>query len=197
MTNLISIWDNFLNEQNYMNKEMLETKICYYSDLFNAFNININTKAIEIGAGHGINTEIFVNIFNDYIATEPNLILFNELKKLKNKKYNKLIIENIDFENINIEKIDLLIFTFSFQYIENEICVNKINELLHINGFLLILLPFEPFMTTKNEEIIFNKNCEWRDKINKTIKLIIEMKKYRLIYFTKEENYIILLKKIE
>jgi hypothetical protein len=63
--------------------------------------------------------------------------------------------------------------------------------LLCKNGFLLILLPFEPF-----EFENFEKNDVWRDQINHTIKSIVSDKNYELLYFTVERNYIIFLKKI-
>ncbi len=186
-------WNEYENRE-YLSEKLLKYKISYFTNLFNKFGYDINKTVIEIGAGHGISSEIFASIFKNYIATEPNKLLFDKLLELKNNKYNHMIVKKTNLENMIMKddkKINMIIFAYSFQFIEYSICIAKINEFVCKNGFILILLPFKPF---KFED--FDKNKNWRKQINNTIKLIINDDNFELLYLTKEENYIILLKKI-
>ena len=188
-------WDDF-GDRGYMSDKLLNYNITYYRDLFEKFECDINKTVIEIGAGHGLSTEIFASIFKKYIAIEPNKVLFNKLSELKNNKYNDIVIKRAKFENIKIKddiKVNIVIFTYSFQYIKYDVCIAKVNEILYKNGFLLILLPFKPF---EFEDFNSIKNKKWRKQINTTITSIMSDENYELLYFTKNKNYVILLKKV-
>lgn len=196
-----NIWDNY-GEKDYMSLELLNYKILYFNKLFDNFDCDKNELVIEIGAGHGISSQVFSQIFSNYIVTEPNKYLFEKLTELKNsdEKYTNMTLyqtclEELNLDNISInEKVNLVIFSYSFQYIEYNKCFDKLDEILKVNGFLLIMLPFKPFVL--NEEFDDIKNKKWRKQINQSINNIIRNEQYELLMLEKEKNYIILLKKI-
>jgi 16S rRNA A1518/A1519 N6-dimethyltransferase RsmA/KsgA/DIM1 with predicted DNA glycosylase/AP lyase activity len=86
-------WITYGNRM-YYPTDILERQISYYRTLFESYKINMDEVALEIGAGHGINTEIFLNIFNKYIAIEPSESLFEKLEVFISEKYSN--------RNINI-----------------------------------------------------------------------------------------------
>ena len=107
--------DTFWNcyaDRNYKNSELLKEFSEYYKKLFAFYNCG-RESAIEIGAGQGINSEIFIDLFKNYYATEPNKLLFDMLEKLKINKYPKLMIGNKDASQLLKYKntVDFLIFT--------------------------------------------------------------------------------------
>jgi hypothetical protein len=79
---MTNIWNEYANRK-YMPEKLLKYKIDFFKTLFKKFKCDTNKTAIEIGAGHGISSEIFIAIFNKYIATEPNKIMFAKLLELK------------------------------------------------------------------------------------------------------------------
>lgn len=81
---------NIYVERPYMTTQMLDVKKHYFNTLLSKFDYK-KDSAIEIGAGQGIYTEVFIDMFQNYLATEPNKMLFNMLSillcsKYKNKK---------------------------------------------------------------------------------------------------------------
>ena len=80
----------FYKDRGYLSKELLNKKITFYTTLFEKFSIDThNQTVIEVGAGHGIMTEVFINLFKNYTAIEPDKTLFNELKILQKKNIQK------------------------------------------------------------------------------------------------------------
>ena len=92
--------------------------------------ITQDKTAIEIGAGHGIYTEVFVDLFKRYSAIEPDITLFDDLQLLVTTKYSdkniKLI--NTACENLLIDgQSSFMIFTHSFQFTDFEQCKHIID----------------------------------------------------------------------
>ena len=133
-----SKWDLW-KERKYHNDEQLKIFIDYYNLLFNKLNITTQNKsAMEIGAGHGISTEIFVPLFKKFYAIEPNEIFYNELKKLKNK-YKQLQTYNSSCEELKEtnDKINFVIFTYSFFCTNKKKSISIISKILKKNGYIL------------------------------------------------------------
>ena len=183
----------FYKERGYLSKELLNKKITFYTTLFEKFSIDThNQTVIEVGAGYGIMTEIFINLFKNYTAIEPNKTLFNELKKLQ-KKYTEMKILNYSCETIPLDgQLSFIIFTHSFQFTDFEKCKKIIDNLLKKNGHLLILLPKIPFIFSDN----FNSDnhINWRKKIINTIYFLLNMENYETVYIN--GMYDILIKKL-
>ncbi len=188
-------WSNYKNKE-YLSQEILDENKSYYSTLFTKFNIEtLNKTAIEIGAGHGMFTEIFINFFKRYSVIEPNNELFNELTTLINNKYNteKTRLIKTTCEDLQIKKqLSFVIFTHSFQFTNFEKCKKNIDKILKNNGYLLILLPFIPFQLNND----FDKNQKWRNQILNTINFLITMDGYNLLYLSLKKYYILLFQKI-
>jgi hypothetical protein len=91
-------------------------------------------------------------------------------------------------------KVDFLIFTNSFQFINPKVCEEVINKILCKDGFLLILLPLVSSIymeMPKNE-----KNKKWRKQILGTIKIILNMNNFELVCLdTTKGQHVLLLKK--
>lgn len=188
----IKRWDSYFEEKKYYDEDTLKHKIEYYSDLFKHFDCKTEIKyVIEIGSGHGKNTEIFVEMFEKYFALEPNNVLLNKLIKLK-KKYPNMKTGKYKCESLIklTNKVDFLIFANSFQFTDFNICEQVINKILSIGGFLLVLLPFVGIKSRIDEN--------WRKQLFKAIKYIINMNNFELLYIG---NYgfqqILFLKKIK
>jgi SAM-dependent methyltransferase len=185
-------WSSY-NELKYLSKELLNKRITLYTILFEKFNIDThNQTVIEVGAGYGRMTEVFINLFKNYTAIEPDKTLFNELKNLQ-KKYTELKILNYSCETIPLEgQLSFIIFTYSFQYTDFEKCKKIIDNLLKKNGHLLILLPKTPFIFSDN----FNnkKHTRWRKTIINTIHFLLNMENYETVYIN--GIYDILIKKL-
>ena len=184
-------WDRY-SERNYFNKSRLDKEISYYNTLFQCFDCNTRElTAIEIGAGHGIHTKIFVNSFKKYFATEPNDSLYGLLENLKTDKYNNLHTIQCgceDFEIAGKKQFDFVIFTNSFQFTDHVICKQKIDEILKINGYLLIILPNEPFY--QNNLIKDNKYMHrWRLQLIRTIKFLMKIENYQLLHILGKEYF--------
>ena len=171
-------WDEYKNK-GYLPKELLKKHKDFYTNLFklNKFNTNKLT-AIEFGAGHGMFSEVFGDMFKKYFATEPNKVLFNELVKVS-EKYNMTII-NAGCEDIKLDnkkKFDMVIFSNSFQFTDYDKCIEKISSLLKPDGCLLITLPRKPFMFK-----FYKENEIWRQQLIKTIKYLMNLEDYQLLF---------------
>jgi hypothetical protein len=71
-----------------------------------------------LSSGHGAITEVFINMFRQYLATEPNKKLYEELKNLKGK-YPTLKTSNVSCEEIVNGKFSFMIFSYSFLFTNN------------------------------------------------------------------------------
>lgn len=190
-----SIWSNY-KDKGYFTKEQLDNHKDFYKTLFTKLEINTQDKtAIEIGAGHGIYTEVFVDLFKRYSAIEPDTTLFDDLKLLVTTKYSDKSIKllNSTCENLLIDgQSSFMIFTHSFQFTDFEQCKHIIDRILKINGYLLILLPFIPCRLDDN----FKKNNNWRSQIMRTIAFLIGMEGYTLLYMINlKKSYVLLFQK--
>jgi len=146
-------WNVWMNKE-YYNEELLKEMRNYYKLLFDKLNIDTQNKsAIEIGAGHGITTEVFIPLFKKFTATEPNKFLYDELEKLKNK-YDTLLTINTSCEKLQEvnKKLSFIIFTYSFLFTNKQECINVCNKILKRDGYLLILDPFRPLKLDDNFE---------------------------------------------
>lgn len=181
-------WNTY-GQRQYLEDKLLTTHRNYYINLLEKFDCDINS-AIEIGAGHGIFTEVFGHIFERYLATEPNEVLFDKLTSLTIEKYNHITTKRYNCEEVlkYKYKVDFLIFTHSFQYIKPEVIKEVINKNLKDNGHILILLPFVAFEPTND--------IKWRKVILKVIKYILNMDNSDVIFLdTVKKSYVLLVQK--
>lgn len=185
-------WSNY-KERKYLTDEQLDNHKSFYSKLFEKYNIDTkNQTAIEIEAGHGIHTKVFVDFFKKYSAVEPNEELFEQLKTL-DSKYKDIRFIKSTCEDLPIEgQVSFVIFTHIFQFTNFEKCKETIDKILKENGYLLMSLPFVPFRFGDD----FEKNSKWRTEIIDTITFLINMEGYQLKYLDRAlGSYILLFQK--
>lgn len=166
----------FYKDRGYMSPELLQKKIKYYTKLFDYYNCDVsNMTSVEFGAGHGVYTEVFYNMFKNYTAIEPDEMLYNELERFTDITTGNYRCEDTPIDNS--KQLSFVIFANSFQCTDFENCMKVVNSILKINGYLLILLPIKPFRT-----IDFEKNQRLRKNITKTISYITSMTNYELLF---------------
>lgn len=191
----MSNWSSYKNRK-YLTEEKLKFYSNFYSQLFDSFKIDTKDQTvIEIGAGHGIFTEVFINFFKKYTAAEPNETLNESLKELIDDKYKdkEVKVLNSNCEDLDVKgELSFVIFTNSFQFTDFTKCKETIDKILKKNGHLLITLPFGPFMF-KDDKSVFDKQEKWRESIIKTITFLMNMQGYKVIYFNKMMAGVVLL----
>lgn len=105
-----------------------------YEKLFSYKTIDENSNLLEIGIGTGQATKPFLDKECSVTAIE----LGENLAKLaadKFKMYNKFKVVNSDFESVElVEKFDLLYSASAFHWIDPEVGLPKVYELLNENG---------------------------------------------------------------
>ena len=195
-------WKNW-GKVPYYNLESLIKISNIYKKLFKLYNINtLKMEVLEMGCGHGRFTLILNKMFKKIIAVDPEKILINMLNNKinemkinnKNNKNEKIITINSDCSNLKFnKKFDMVIFSYSFMWINNKKkCLLNVNKLIKKNGYLLIIEPIK-FMN-----ILDKKFIKPRKLMIDTIKITIKSNKYDLIHFCnlQKSNIIYLLKKI-
>jgi 2-polyprenyl-3-methyl-5-hydroxy-6-metoxy-1,4-benzoquinol methylase len=164
-------WDSWIKHPYATDEQSLKLgKVI--SDFFKKLKINTRKMTmLEIGAGHGIFTLILHKLFKSVLATEPNLKLFNALKKIK---INNIKVMQASAEELNIQqKVDMIVCMKSFEFIKNKKQILlKFNTLLKSKGYLLICEPIA-FLhyNSPNNKLMFD-----------TSQAITKSKKFKIIH---------------
>ena len=116
---------NIYAEKNYYNDEKLKKQIEDYSAFLKFKKINNFNKfdALEFGAGQGINTILFSNLFSKLLSTEPNDTLYSMLsKKIEEDDIKKNVkIQQTDLESFKINrKFDIIVLANVFLFIKDK-----------------------------------------------------------------------------
>lgn len=174
----------------------------YQIDIFSEYFPDLqNLDAIEFGAGNASKSIKLAELFNNYVAVEPNKILHSLAKKnCKNHDCSiKLINSNIENYNSN-KKYDLIIFINTFHFIENIDLLKVINNNLKSYGIIYIEEPKpipkgwgSPLLNISSPE--FNEK-KWNMKKNKLLEkknfLMNNMEEYNVDYYDMAKNIFVI-----
>lgn len=169
---------NIYAEKNYYNDEKLKKQIEDYSAFLKFKKINNFNKfdALEFGAGQGINTILFSNLFSKLLSTEPNDTLYSMLsKKIEEDDIKKNVkIQQTDLESFKINrKFDIIVLANVFLFIKDKKkALLKFSNLLKKKKYLLISEPFIFFSYKHNNQKLLQESVI---AINNT-------KKFEIIY---------------
>lgn len=169
-------WSNYFEIRPYYTQDDEQLKIKKLKNFFINNNIKFsNYSILEVGAGHGIFTNIFLSLFKKITSIEPNLELYKKL----NEKYDnkKLIKYNKSFENFkSSKKYDMIIFMNVFLFVENKNKVLiKLSKMLNSRKYVIIMEPAR-FINLNNKSL--NKKL-----MKDTIISINKSKKFELIHY--------------
>jgi ubiquinone/menaquinone biosynthesis C-methylase UbiE len=175
-------WSNW-KKNNYYTLEKRNFLIEIYKKFFKFHKINTKKmNIIEMGAGHGIMTLIFINLFNKILAVDPeeNLIKLLNKKIIDDNLSSKINTQIIGCEKFtNKKKFDMVIFTYSFMWIEDkQKCLLNISKVIKKNGYLLVI------EAAKFTMFLEKKFIKQRNLMNNTMETLIRSRKFVLIHFT-------------
>ena len=120
-------------------------------------NIPKNTKTIlDVGCGSGNLALKLLNAGYGVDGVIPSKYLAKAVNEKLNGKGNVFISK---FENVKLKKkYDLIVFSESFQYVNMELAIKKINESLTNDGYLLIC---DFFKLNVNEKSLMGGGHKW------------------------------------
>ena len=108
---------------------------------------------LEIGAGIGSFSKMYINKFTDITLTEAGTNNFNILKKKFINNKNIKISNNL-IQNIN-KKFNTIIYLNVLEHIENDVSeINDAIQKLNKDGYLIILVPAHQKLYTKFDKAI-------------------------------------------
>ena len=197
--------ENFFKKYNYI--KFIDNLIFYYISYYHMFcvqkffidsylpKINIKTKILEVGTGHGLQIDILKKLKKDVSLSiiENNSLIINNLKK--NYKDINLIKYDIQNQPFFKEKFNYLIVINVFESLQNfKKSIQNLNFILHKNSLCFFNFPIN--LISPDHKIIWN-NHNIIDKILSKKFITIKKKKF---YFnnnpkTKKYNYCLILKK--
>jgi len=111
------------------------------SDLLKRFikEIGVKGEFVEVGCGEGHNLELLSNMGLRGIGIDISEEAIN-LARNRNLKNVRLI--NADFNKVNLENKELVLFLFVLEHIEDDLkALRKINSFLKKGGHLIISVP--------------------------------------------------------
>ena len=172
-------WDAWVHRP-YYDSNQLARRVDWFRVLFAKSHIRTARKsAIEIGAGHGRATHIFVALFAKVIATEPNQILYGQLQGLE-QVYgaDRLQTHRVKCEDLRDMKTKFMVFSYSFAFVDKVKCLDIIDDVLQTNGHLLVLDTFRPLKLDDE----FDTNREFRELVMGSIQMLMSRPTLRLVY---------------
>lgn len=143
--------------KNHFNKNYIDyvnARPSYPKEIFinfsKYFNLNEKSKCLEIGAGHGIATQIIASLWNPNItAIEPGESLFN-IAQEQLYSFPKIVLINESYENFKTEtKYDCIYAATAFHWIDAKIKFSKSYELLNDNGVLFLFWNYFDFNSSE------------------------------------------------
>jgi len=165
-------WSSYYQNRPYFDKEKEQLMSERLQHFLSEYNIDFKTlTAIEIGAGHGIYTGIFIKTFKTVMAIEPNI----NLCKLLKSKYKKLQIYNKSIETLERKQThDVAIFANVFLFIQDKNHIlDKLSSL--INTYVLIMEPAK--------FLIFEKKHKIQKKMTSSVIAISSHANFDLIFY--------------
>ena len=170
-------WDDY-SDRPYFSHD-IETKykdrLSEFLDMYGITHTQ-DFKALEVGSGHGIYTNILHQVFGELTAIEPNLILFNILEERFST------VQTTNTLNVNVElfnpthKFDMIIFMHVFLFVDNkQHILNKMSKLLKSRKYIMIMEPAKFLNFGQNIKKI-------NDRMTDTVNCIAKSRKFELIY---------------
>lgn len=183
-------WSKY--ERGHLSDERSERFFDYFTKVFEMYKCDTKDKtAIEIGAGYGKFTEVFVKFFKTYNAVDPDDTLFERLINIKHKHPEANLIKT-DCERLLLndtkskKQLSFVIFTNSFQFTDKKICMNVVDNILKKDGHLLITLPFP----------LFSGKEQWQKNMVNEVLWLTQLSGYRTLFLDRSFGmYIVLLQK--
>ena len=119
-------------------------------------NLSNEAKILEIGCGTGANIEL-LNKFGSVSILEPNKFALNYLDKKKLKIAN-IKIGDCPNDLIYKKKFDLVCLFDVLEHIdEDERTLNKISNILKLNGYIFLTVPAYQWLWSGHDERLMHK----------------------------------------
>jgi len=155
-------------------------------DIMSCANLKLNSNILEIGSGTGKATKRLLDLkFNNINCIEREY----ELAYYINKKFKdniNIYISSFEEWQVPNEKYDIIICANSFQYLNKDISMTKIQNILKKNGTLALIWTAYPSFNYSRDKIFNVKN----DIVNNYKFCDLETKLYNWHKIYTEEEYI-------
>jgi 2-polyprenyl-3-methyl-5-hydroxy-6-metoxy-1,4-benzoquinol methylase len=153
----------------------------------------IKGEFLEVGAGKGGLIPFYKNLVKDITIIEPEIKLFNILKKKNTNK--KIKIKQKTIKDLK-KKFDTIIYYDVLEHIKNDLDeIKKAKKRLNKNGYLIFSVPaYQSFYSSFDKSVGHHKRYNKKDfkKFEKKTNLKIE----KLVYYDSMGFFFLVLNKL-